>query len=299
MIVHVLVYCPHSQFHQLATHYMSCHSVMEVYSVATWRNLPDPHPIYKLLSPHLRYTISINVRARLSLINKGGVADIIFGIGEQGKIELFGRGYDAYSVHWSNIKRSVKQRGVDDTELLPGYYYRDDGLKVWDAIEQYVRGIVDTFYPSDDNVKEDAEIQNWAADIHTNGFPTFREASLGHGFPIGITSKEELIEYCTLIIFTGSAQHASVNNGQFFILGFPPNAPCAMLCPPPTEKGKATYKTLIDTLPDKATAVIQSAVSLALSSYSKEEVCYTVRSLNKGHIGGNNKFPCLALLCPL
>ena len=142
----------------------------------------------RIQSTSCYHLISTSLFSSTFVINRGGVSDMIFGTGEQGKIELSGRGYDAYSVHWSNIKRSVKQRGVDDAELLPGYYYRDDGLKVWDAIEQHVRGIVDTFYPSDDNVKEDAEIQNWAADIHTNGFPTFREASLDHSFPIGITS---------------------------------------------------------------------------------------------------------------
>ena len=38
---------------------------------------------------------------------------------------------------------------LDDATLLPGYYYRDDGLKLWDAIEQYVRDVVNEFYASD------------------------------------------------------------------------------------------------------------------------------------------------------
>ena len=46
---------------------------------------------------------------------------------------------------------------LDDATLLPGYYYRDDGLKLWDAIEQYVRDVVNEFYASDDDVKQDKE----------------------------------------------------------------------------------------------------------------------------------------------
>ena len=57
--------------------------------MATMRNLPDPHPIYKLLRPHFRYTMAINARARATLINKGGIIDKIFAIGGEGKVEAF------------------------------------------------------------------------------------------------------------------------------------------------------------------------------------------------------------------
>ena len=270
-----MVYCTllYLQFHQIVTHYLSCHAVMEAYGVATMRNLPDPHPIYKTLIPHFRYTMAINSRGRKTLINDGGIMDQKFGIGGKGKPELFCRGFSAYSVHWTNIKRSVKCQGVDDATLLPGYYYRDDGLKLWDAIEQYLRDVVNEFYASDDDVKQDKEIQSWAADIHTNAFPAFRDGKQGHDFPKEISSKEQLVEHATTIIFTASVQHTSVNFGQFYTFGYPPNAPCALLRPPPAKKGVATYKTLLETLPDKSTAIAQSAVTFTLSQYSEDEVC--------------------------
>ena len=71
--------------HELSSHYLACHAAMEAYSVATMRNLPDAHPLYKLLQPHFRYTIGINSAARMKLINSGGIIDHAFSIGNKGK----------------------------------------------------------------------------------------------------------------------------------------------------------------------------------------------------------------------
>ncbi len=106
--------------------------------MATMRNLPDAHPVNKLLRPHFRYTIAINTRARSSLINEGGVIDQIFSIGGQGKVELFKRTSEAYTVDVTNIKQSIEERGL---ESVPKFYYRDDGLKFWEYFESFASAI--------------------------------------------------------------------------------------------------------------------------------------------------------------
>ena len=168
--------------------------------MATMRNLPDAHPVYKLLQPHFRYTIGINSAARKNLINDGGLIDQIFSIEGEGKNELIGRASKAYNVQGANVKWNTKERGVDDPTLLPNYHYRDDGILIWNAIESYVTEIINIFYKSDDDVKEDAELQHWANDVHFNAFPGRDGAPDGHGFPEKMESREELINYCTLII---------------------------------------------------------------------------------------------------
>lgn len=244
---------------------------MEVYSIATRRNLPDPHPIFKLLVPHFRYTMAINSRARDSLINEGGSIDRFFSIGGKGKVELLQRAGEQFSVHWTNIKRSIKERGVENPNLLPGYYYRDDNLRIWNALESYACGIVDLYYRSDMDVEQDKELQEWAKDIHDNGFPA-HGGTQGHGFPNGITSKEELVEYCTLIMFTGSGQHSSINFGQFKEYSFIPNATFSMRQPPPLEKGKVDLQRVLDSLPNELTAIITILIVNQLSKYSDDEV---------------------------
>ncbi len=129
--------------------------------MATLRNLPDAHPISKLLLPHFRYTIAINSAARASLINNGGIIDQTFSLGTYGKEEFFKRAYERYHVDWTNIKKSVEKRGVDSCEKLPGYYYRDDGLKIFGAIQDFVGNIVHAFYQTNDDVISDGELQSW------------------------------------------------------------------------------------------------------------------------------------------
>ena len=197
---------------------------------------------------------------------------MIFAVGGKGVVEFFKRASKSYSVDWTNIKRSVETRGVDDAKQLPGYYYRDDGLKIFNTFKEFVSNIVNAFYASDEDVAGDTELQNWASDIYNNAFPSYFNGKQGHDFPEKITSIDQLVERCTVIIFTGSSQHASINFGQYEIYGFAPNAPFSMRMPPPSVKGVANHKTLMDSLPDKFTAEGSIGVSYLLSQFSSDEV---------------------------
>ena len=258
----------------MSTHYLACHAAMEAYAVATMRNLPDAHPLYKLLQPHFRYTIGINTAARAKLINPGGLIDHAFSIGGKGKDLLFQRVSKIYDVQGANVKENVRKRGVDDKNLLPNYHYRDDGILIWNAIESYVREIIGIFYESDEDVKEDIEVNldGWAYDIHYNAFPGYDGAPDGHGFPDKIETCEDLILYCTLIMFTGSAQHAAVNFGQFDIYGFVPNAPFTLQKPPPTKKGVTTFADILESLPTIFTSGLSAGLTFALAQFSPDEV---------------------------
>ena len=240
--------------------------------MATMRNLPDSHPVFKIIRPHFRYTMAINSRGRATLMNNGGVIDNMFAIGTAGKIELYRCFSAVYSIHSTNIVRNCKERGVHDTDALPGYYYRDDGVKLWKAMEAFIGELIDEFYKTDQEVQNDPELQSWANDIHTNGFPGYYGAKDGHDFPNKITSKDELKEVCTTIMFTGSAQHASVNFGQYDVYAFVPNAPATLRLPPPTVKGKSDYATVMATLPNEDNAGSQVAAAHLLTRYSEDEV---------------------------
>ncbi|KAL7877130.1 hypothetical protein SRHO_G00037730 [Serrasalmus rhombeus] len=98
---------------------------------------------------------------------------------------------------------NIKERGLEN---IPHYYYRDDGLKLWNIIHEFVNGVVAHYYTERD-VQEDSERQTRLMEIVEHGFLK--------------NDNSVAVKFVTMLIFTVSAQHAAVNNGQY-PLGFYP-----------------------------------------------------------------------------
>ncbi|XP_078180773.1 putative linoleate 9S-lipoxygenase 4 [Carex rostrata] len=64
-----------SGYHQLMSHLLKTHAVIEPFMIATNRQLSVTHPIHKLMSPHYRDTMNINALARQALISAGGIVE--------------------------------------------------------------------------------------------------------------------------------------------------------------------------------------------------------------------------------
>lgn len=69
------------------------HCAAEPFVIATNRQLSAMHPIYRLLHPHLKYTMEINSLAREVLINANGVIEISFSTNKY-SMELSSVAYD-------------------------------------------------------------------------------------------------------------------------------------------------------------------------------------------------------------
>uniref|UniRef100_UPI003AAA3D8C polyunsaturated fatty acid 5-lipoxygenase isoform X3 n=1 Tax=Centroberyx gerrardi TaxID=166262 RepID=UPI003AAA3D8C len=224
------------QQHQTVTHLLKTHLMTEVFGIAMYRQLPAVHPVYKLLIPHIRFTIAINTKAREQLICECGIFD--------------------------------KARGVDIKEELPTYFYRDDGNRVWEATKSFASDVVRIYYSSDEMVQGDEEIQAFVKDVCSFGMQDFDHCE----FPKSVKSREELTEYLTVVIFTASAQHAAVNFGQYDWCSWIPNAPSTMRKPPPTQKGVADVKLIIESLPDRGRSSWHLGAVWALSQYQENEL---------------------------
>ncbi|EHH57700.1 hypothetical protein EGM_07393 [Macaca fascicularis] len=164
-------------------------------------------------------------------------------IGRQGLIYLMSTGLAHFTYTNFCLPDSLRARGV---LAIPNYHYRDDGLKIWVAIESFVSEIVGYYYPSDASVQQDSELQAWVGEIFAQAF-LGRESS---GFPSRLCTPGEMVKFLTAIIFNCSAQHAAVNSGQHDFGAWMPNAPSSMRQPPPQTKGTTTLKTYLDTLPE-------------------------------------------------
>ena len=97
--------------------------------------------------------------------------------------------------------KRLEARGVMDREAFPLYPYRDDGLAIWSALQDWVKAYIQLNYDSDQAVVQDEALQNWAKElVALNGGKVKQFGNDGQG---SVTTRDYLIEALTLIIFTG------------------------------------------------------------------------------------------------
>ncbi|KAG2467664.1 ALOX8 lipoxygenase, partial [Polypterus senegalus] len=228
-------------YHQLVSHLLHTHLLAEVFCMATYRQLPSVHPLFKLLMPHLRYTLQINILARKRLLGKGGVFDQAISTGSGGAFILLQKAFTSLTYTALCLPDDIMDR---DMETVPNYYYRDDGLRLWGIINRFVDKMVNFYYPRNFDIVHDVELQEWIKEIFTEGFLSRSET----GIPKRFDASQQLIKFLTMVIFTCSVQHAAVNNGQFDFFSWMPNAPPTMCRPPPTAKGQITKKDVLNSL---------------------------------------------------
>uniref|UniRef100_A0A3B1KD10 Uncharacterized protein n=1 Tax=Astyanax mexicanus TaxID=7994 RepID=A0A3B1KD10_ASTMX len=245
--------------HELNFHLLRTHLLGEVFTMAVLRNLPSCHPLFKLLVPHVRYNLQINIMARNLLVSPDGVFSQYTAIGNKPMTEFLKRAASSLTYSSLCLPDNIRERGV---EKIPNYYYRDDGLDLWNIIYSFVHGVL-SFYYNDEDVQKDKELQAWIDEIVENCFQEKR-------FPQSFVTVEELSKFVTMVIFTVSAQHAAVNNGQFDFGAWMPNFPSSLQCPPPIRKGDTTDDTILKTLPDVSTTLNIMAVVYLLSRESSD-----------------------------
>ncbi|KAA0717757.1 Arachidonate 5-lipoxygenase [Triplophysa tibetana] len=254
--------------HQTVTHLLRTHLISEVFGIAMYRQLPAVHPVFKLLLPHVRFTIAINTKAREQLICECGLFDKANGTGGGGHVELIQKSMKTFTYKSLCFPEGIKARGLENKEELPTYFYRDDGCRVWEAVTNFVTDVVNIYYESNDTLQKDEEIQAFVKDVCSFGMQDFDFCE----FPKSLQTKEQLVEYLTVVIFTASAHHAGVNFGQYDWCSWIPNSPPTMRKPPPTKKGEVDLKYIVESLPDRGRSCWHLGAVWALSQFQENEL---------------------------
>nr|KAF6414915.1 arachidonate 12-lipoxygenase, 12S type [Molossus molossus] len=238
------------QLQELQYHFLNTHLLAEVIIVATMRCLPGLHPVFKLLIPHTRNTVELNVRARNQLDSESGVFNQAASIGGGGHVQLMRRALAQLTYRSLCAPEDLADRGLLG---IPSALYAQDALRLWEIIARYVEGIIHLFYHDDDAVRGDPELQAWCREITEVGLCQAQD----QGFPVSFQSRAQLCHFLTMCIFRCTGQHAAVNQSQLDWFSWVPNAPCTMRMPPPTTKEDVTMAIMMGSLPDVKQSCLQ------------------------------------------
>ncbi|KAF8681900.1 hypothetical protein HU200_045349 [Digitaria exilis] len=275
-----------SAWHQLISHWLNTHAVIEPFVIATNRQLSVVHPVHKLLSPHYRDTLNINALARHTLINAGGIFELTVFPGKYA-LGMSSDVYKSWNFNEQALPADLVKRGVavpDQSSpygvrlLIKDYPYAVDGLVIWWAIERWVKEYLDVYYPNDGEVQRDVELQAWWKEVREEAHGDLKDRDWWHK----MDSVQELARTCTTIIWVASALHAAVNFGQYPYAGYLPNRPTVSRRPMP-EPGSDDYKkleagqkeadlVLIHTITSQWQAILGVSLIEILSKHSSDEV---------------------------
>ncbi|KAG1671751.1 Arachidonate 12-lipoxygenase, 12R-type [Nymphon striatum] len=229
--------------HETITHLSNVHIVLDVICISMRRIMSRSHPIYRLLNPHFWRLLGNNHYGLISLFKDGGIYDKA----------ISGGNFAARAL-------------IVSSDVLEYYPYRDDGLLVYDAVETYVRKIVNNHYDKMSKLKNDSELRNWRLQLgrsqEHNGCGLI---DLPGDEDDGFLCTEDIVQLCAAIIFTASAQHAAVNYPQYENYAHPPNHPLKLNAPPFTTKDAITEEDLVKLLPNNITTLRTMLFATVLS----------------------------------
>ncbi|KAK2388618.1 linoleate 13S-lipoxygenase 2-1, chloroplastic [Trifolium repens] len=271
--------------HQLISHWLRAHCVVEPIIIATHRQLSSMHPIYRLLHPHLRYTLEINKVAREVLINASGILEISF-FPKKYTMELSSVAYDKlWRFDMQALPNDLINRGMAEVDskaqhglklIIEDYPFANDGLLIWDAIKQWITDYVNHYYPNPRIVETDQELQAWWTEVRTKGHGDKSEEPW---WP-KLKTPKDLINIITTIAWIASAHHSAVNFTQYTYGGYFPNRPTIARNKMPTEDPTKEEwqkfmnnpeQTLLECFPSQIQATLFTVILNLLSEHSQDE----------------------------
>ncbi|KAL6568305.1 hypothetical protein OROHE_003989 [Orobanche hederae] len=269
--------------HQLVNHWLRTHATMEPFILAAHRQLSAMHPIFKLLDPHMRYTLEINALARQSLLSADGVIESCFTPGRY-CMEISAAAYkNLWRFDQEGLPADLIRRGMavpDPSQphglklTIEDYPYATDGLMIWATIENWIRSYVNHYYNDSADVCNDRELQAWYAESVNVGHADLRHEDW---WPT-LATPDDLTSILTTLVWLASAQHAALNFGQYPYGGYVPNRPPLVrrLIPDENDPEYSIFlsdpqKYFFSALPSLLQATKFMAVVDTLSTHSPDE----------------------------
>jgi hypothetical protein len=184
------------------------------------------HPVFALLDYHLFADFGMEYFARRELLSPGTPYDQVTGYGATGSLRAVMREFETTSIAL-DLPTDLAAREV---QSLPDYRLNRYGTRYYDIIRTFVGRYVRAYYPTEDAVRGDAELQTWAE----------RCSRLEHihGFPSSFTGYDGLAQVLAYFIFQNAVKHHFMNGHASWHSIAPPFHASALYNKPlPTKKG--------------------------------------------------------------
>lgn len=144
--------------------------------------LSADHPVRRLLKPYTYRTTAINYRAGFTLHGPCTIFHRLSALTAQGWNDIrehFLGGYKYAPVRQTFEQKNLPKQVYDSLPLV------QDGMKILSIYEEFVQGYLDVFYGTDDDVKQDPELQaywelndDWIQGRGRVGLPPLSKAAL-------------------------------------------------------------------------------------------------------------------------
>jgi len=178
--------------HLGATHFLSSNLLVTV----TREQLPEDHPLRRLLKPFGYGAVDVNVDAGLMLAPDGGIAHRLFGLTYGGLSRCLLRGYE--TMRFRPFPEVIAAKRVGP--LGDAYPYATDGLALYDILQTYAGDYLDIYFPGE-SVVEDAAVRAW--------WQGFVELAPTLGLP-PLNRASQIVDLVTELMFIVTGVHAQV-----------------------------------------------------------------------------------------
>lgn len=252
-------------YHELVSHLLLTHLVVEIAIVTTYQTLPPFHPVAGLLRDHFYRTLALNRSARSTLVPKllprTGVPLAL-------SRALLKRAWTD-DFQWAQLvfPREVQRRLGSYTpqelkEKFPTYFYVHDGLALWDLLLEYHTQVLTLIYGTDTGVNSDPYLKDWWRMLQSK-IPGFFSTKDKEGKEEDALSLTSVIEVVTTFVFVATVQHSAMNYPQETYFQNARSCPTLLQGPLPSNP---TSADLLRALPSKLQVSIAYAIVTILSA---------------------------------
>ncbi|THC96181.1 hypothetical protein EYZ11_004344 [Aspergillus tanneri] len=226
-------------FHSQLYHLAATHDVAEPVHQAALRTMSSRHPVRGFLDRVMYQAYAVRPVGDEFLFNDGGLYDSSFALPNFSGKKFATEAYWAHAGHFraAGFYRDLADRGLVGCTYGPAltsFPFYSTVSPMVDTIEDFVREFVAYYYPSDELMGQDNELQSWIREAN-------QHAEVIDFFPPPLVDSEALTSILSHIAFLSGIAHHALNGptvGEASAIL--PLHPSSFNRPLPEEKGIAS-----------------------------------------------------------